>query len=66
VAIALAGNWNWLHSTERVKALESLGLDLTSNVVPLEPYLYFNPIGVNRYYLKLRHRKLRYFVAKAR
>ena len=66
MAIALAANWNWLYSTDRVAELESLGLDLTSNVVPLEPYLYFNPEGINRYYLMLSHRDLRYFLAKAR
>ena len=65
MAIALATNWNWLYSTDKVAELERLGLDLTSNVVPLEPHLYYNPEGVQAYYLMLRYSaRQRYYVAK--
>jgi len=66
VAIALATNWNWLYSTDKVAELERLGLDLTSNVVHLEPHLYFNPKGVKGYYIMLRDNRQRYYVAKER
>lgn len=64
VAIGLQGNFD---SESRVRTkMEQLGLDLTSNVVPHEPHMYFNPAGVENYYRELRHRDLRYFKAKAR
>jgi len=46
--------------------MESLGIDLSSNVLPSEPSLYFTPAGVKKFYRELRDRDGRYFKAKQR
>jgi len=46
--------------------MDRLGIDLSSNVLPSVPYLYFTPAGVERFYRELRDRNGRYFQAKAR
>ena len=58
-AIALAENWH--RETPVMSRMEGLGIDLSSNVLPSLPYLYFNPAGVEKFYRELRDRKGRYF-----
>lgn len=53
VAIALQANWDSESHVRR--RMEKLGLDLTSNVVPHDPHMYFNPAGVEKYFRELRH-----------